>query len=90
MTDKIPTLRVGYGVVDWNDNILENHPRLIKDTENPADSLLIAVAKVYGFVVVSDETDRQKANRKIPRVCDGINVVHKSGEEFLSIIGLMQ
>lgn len=77
-------------VIDWNEKILVRWPKLIKNTGNPADSLLIAMSKVFGYTVVSDETERQKKNRKIPLVCRELKVPHLSGDDFLKTVGLVK
>lgn len=71
-------------VIDWNETITNQFTRLIKFDQNPADSLVIALAKVNGYTVISDETERQRPNRKIPRVCKHFGVNHISGRDFLS------
>lgn len=78
-------------VLSENEMILSNY-RLIDQVggRNPADSWLIAVSKVYGFTVITNEKSRSKRHkRKIPYVCGRLGVRWINGNKFLIKEGII-
>lgn len=66
------------------------HPNLYNQfgTGNPADSFLIAAAKIKSGIVVTDErTSGKKHKEKIPYVCAGRNVGCTTRAQYLRLIG---
>jgi hypothetical protein len=51
---------------------------------DPADPYIVALAELEGYVVVSDETKRKRASRKIPGVCEKRGIRCISLEEFIA------
>lgn len=51
--------------------ITHDHPAMCKATgpKTPADSYVVALAELEGYVVVADESSTRRPNRKIPGVC---------------------
>ncbi|MGC2422006.1 MAG: DUF4411 family protein [Candidatus Acidiferrales bacterium] len=52
--------------------ITHDYPGMCKATgpKTPADPYVVALAELEGFIVVADETNRRRPNRKIPGVCE--------------------
>jgi hypothetical protein len=78
-------------VTDEVDRILSLHPELIDQTGegNPADPWIVALAKVFNLVVVSDERRTgKKHTRKIPYVCRSCGIECIGSESFLEEIGV--
>jgi predicted nucleic acid-binding protein len=49
-----------------------------------ADAYVIALAERNGYTVVSDETLKKRANRKMPGVCHKLDIVCKSLDAFIT------
>jgi hypothetical protein len=78
------------GVVAEVRIIHRDHPKLYRfmGGANPADPLLIAVAKEIGAIVVTDErTAGPKHKERIPWVCRQRNVGSMDGTTYLRSIG---
>jgi hypothetical protein len=72
--------------------IHRDHPTLydVLGIGNPADPLLIGVAKNCNGIVVTDEKSSGKRHKsKIPFVCTGRNVGWSSGPNYLRSIGVV-
>jgi hypothetical protein len=72
-------------MLDCNDYIFRKHPKLFDrfSSKDPADPWLIAVAKVKGYVVVTDEGGKYPREGKIPYVCSDLGVNCIGTKEFL-------
>lgn len=78
------------GVVTEVQFLNQNHRRLwsVMGGRNPADPLLIGVAKDLGVIVVTDERSRgPKHQRRIPYVCTQRNVGWTDRVDFLRKLG---
>lgn len=67
--------------------ITYEHPGMSKARgwKTPADSYVIALAELEGYVVVADENMRHR-NRKIPGVCENRGIRCLSSSEFVTEI----
>jgi hypothetical protein len=66
--------------------ITHDHPAMSKarGKKTPADPYVIALAEREGYVVVADETIEKRRNRKIPGVCDKLQIKCITLEKFIA------
>jgi uncharacterized protein DUF4411 len=65
--------------------VTHDHPAMSKATgwKTRADSYVVALAELEGYIVVSDETTGVKRNRKIPGACQKRGICCITLEEFV-------
>jgi hypothetical protein len=66
--------------------ITHDYPGMSKATgsKTPADPYVVALAELEGYVVVADEMNTKRPNRKIPGVCHQLRIRCMTLAEFVS------
>ena len=69
--------------------ITHDHPAMCKPTglKTRADPYIVALADLERYVVVSDESRKKRANRKIPGVCTKLSIKCLTLDQFITAAG---